>query len=40
VAELIEVPPPSVLYVNHFDNEAHDISSLFREAVVPFESSR
>lgn len=23
LAKLFKVPPPSVLYVNHFDNEAH-----------------
>jgi bifunctional non-homologous end joining protein LigD len=37
LASLLKVPPPSVLYVNHFDNEAHDINTIVRDAVVPFE---
>jgi bifunctional non-homologous end joining protein LigD len=37
LAELLENPPNSILFVNHFDNEEHDISGVFREAVVPFE---
>ncbi|CAN7332966.1 hypothetical protein LJR084_001954 [Variovorax sp. LjRoot84] len=37
LATLFKKPPPSVLLVGHFDNEAHDINSIFREAVVPFE---
>lgn len=37
LAELLAEPPLSVLYVNHFDNEEHDISGVFRDAVVPFE---
>jgi bifunctional non-homologous end joining protein LigD len=37
LAELLKGPPPSVLYVNHFDNEAHDINTIVRDAVVPFE---
>ncbi|MBT2325044.1 hypothetical protein J7E62_22175 [Variovorax paradoxus] len=37
LAKLLKVPPSSVLYVNHFDNEAHDINSIVRDAVVPFE---
>ncbi|MBT2299303.1 hypothetical protein J7E70_02395 [Variovorax paradoxus] len=37
LAKLLEVPRPSVLFVNHFDNEEHDIHSIVRDAVVPFE---
>ncbi|MBT2326249.1 hypothetical protein J7E62_28385 [Variovorax paradoxus] len=37
LAQLLKVPPLSVLFVNHFDNEAHDINSIVRDAVVPFE---
>jgi bifunctional non-homologous end joining protein LigD len=37
LAKLFRVPPPNVLFVNHFDNEAHDVSSVFRDAVVPYE---
>jgi len=37
LANLLKVPRPSVLFVNHFDNEAHDIHSIVRDAVVPFE---
>jgi bifunctional non-homologous end joining protein LigD len=37
LARLLKAPPPGVLYVNHFDNEAHDINTIVRDAVVPFE---
>jgi bifunctional non-homologous end joining protein LigD len=37
LAKLLKDPPPSVLFVSHFDNEAHDIHTIVREAVVPFE---
>ncbi|NDZ12710.1 hypothetical protein C7T35_10135 [Variovorax sp. WS11] len=37
LAKLLKDPMPSVIYVNHFDNEAHDINIIVRDAVVPFE---
>lgn len=37
LAKLLKEPMPSVIYVNHFDNEAHDINTIVRDAVVPFE---
>lgn len=37
LAKLLKDAPPGVLFVNHFDNEAHDINTIVREAVAPFE---
>jgi bifunctional non-homologous end joining protein LigD len=37
LAKLLKAPPPNVLFVNHFYNEEHNVSDVFRDAMVPYE---